>query len=290
MRVRGERLGQMRAVSFDVIAKTAKRMCMEATYKLDDKMVKTFEAARETEVSPLGKEVLQQLIENAQIAREEDYPICQDTGDAVFFIELGQEVRVEGGGLIDAINKGVAEGYLEGYLRLSMVGDPLRRKNTGDNTPAMITLQLVPGDKLKISFLAKGGGCENMSAFKMLTPADGVKGVKEFVIGTVRRAGGNPCPPTVVGVGIGGTFDQCCMLAKKALFREIGQKHPDPFYAQLEAELLGEINKLGIGPMGLGGRITSVGVHIETLPCHITSLPVAVNMDCHAHRHMSVVL
>ena len=280
----------MRTITFDTIAEQVKQMCMEATYNLSENMVKTFQSAAQTEASPLGKEVLQQLIDNARIAREEDYPICQDTGDAVFFVELGQDVRIEGGGLIEAINKGVAEGYREGYLRFSMVADPLRRKITGDNTPAMVTLQLVPGDKLKLSFLAKGGGCENMSAFKMLTPADGVNGVKEFVVDTIKNAGGNPCPPVVIGVGLGGTFDQCCMLAKKALLREVGEKHPDPFYAQLEAELLEEINKLGIGPMGLGGRTTAVVVHIETLPCHITSLPVAVNMDCHAHRQKSVVL
>jgi len=280
----------MRTISFDAIAEQTKRMCIEATYNLSENLVKKFESAKQCEVSPLGKEVLQQLVDNARIAREEDYPICQDTGDAVFFVELGQDVRIEGGGLVDAINKGVAEGYRDGFLRFSMVADPLRRKNTGDNTPAMVTVKLVPGDRLKLSFLAKGGGCENMSAFKMLTPADGAKGVKDFVVNTVKNAGGNPCPPVVVGVGLGGTFDQCCMLAKKALLREVGEKHPDPFYAQLEAELLDEINKLGIGPMGLGGRTTAVAVHIETLPCHITSLPVAVNMDCHAHRQKTVVL
>jgi len=280
----------MRSISSDAIAEQVKRMCIEATHNLSERMVKKFQDAKQTEPSLLGKDVLQQLVENARIAREEDYPICQDTGDAVFFVELGQNVRIEGGGLIDAINKGVAKGYREGFLRFSMVADPLRRKNTGDNTPAMVTIQLVPGDKLKLSFLAKGGGCENMSAFKMLTPADGVKGVKGFVVDTINNAGGNPCPPVVVGVGLGGTFDQCCMLAKKALLREIGEKNTDPFYAQLEAELLDDINKLGIGPMGLGGRTTAVAVHIETLPCHITSLPVAVNMDCHAHRQKSVVL
>jgi len=280
----------MRIIRFEDIAEQTKRMCMEATYNLSDSMVKKFQSAQQAETSPLGKEVLQQLIDNSRIAREENYPICQDTGDAVFFVEIGQDVHVEGGSLVDAINKGVANGYREGYLRFSIVADPLRRKNTGDNTPAMVTLWLVPGDKLKLSFLAKGGGCENMSAFKMLTPADGVKGVKDFVVSTIKNAGGNPCPPVFVGVGLGGTFDQCCMLAKKALLREIGEKHPDPFYAQLEAELLGEINRLGIGPMGLGGRTTAVEVHIETLPCHITSLPVAVNMDCHAHRQKTVVL
>ena len=280
----------MRSITFDSIVEQTRRMCMEATYNLSDNMVTKFQSAKQDEVSPLGKEVLQQLIDNARIAREEDYPICQDTGDAVFFIELGQDVRIEGGGLFDAISKGVAEGYRQGFLRFSMVEDPLRRRNTGDNTPPMVTIQLVPGDKLKMSFLAKGGGCENMSAFKMLTPAEGVRGVREFVVDTVKNAGGNPCPPTVVGVGLGGTFDQCCMLAKKALFREIGEKHPDPFYAELETEFLSEINKLGIGPMGLGGRTTSIAVNIETLPCHITSLPVAVNMDCHAHRQKSVVM
>jgi len=280
----------MRTISFDTISEQTKRLCIEATYSLSENMVKRFESAKQGEVSPLGKEVLQQLIDNARVAREEDYPICQDTGDAVFFVELGQDVRIEGGGLIDAINRGVAEGYREGFLRFSMVADPLRRKNTGDNTPAMVTVQIVQGDRLRLSFLAKGGGCENMSAFKMLTPAEGAKGVKDFVVSTVRNAGGNPCPPVVVGVGLGGTFDQCCMLAKKALLREVGEKHPDPFYAQLEAELLDEVNKLGIGPMGLGGRTTAVAVHIETLPCHITSLPVAVNLDCHAHRQKTVVL
>jgi fumarate hydratase subunit alpha len=280
----------MRSISSDAIAEQVKRMCIEATYNLSERMVKKFQDAKHTEPSPLGKDVLQQLVENARIAREEDYPICQDTGGAVFFVELGQDVRIEGGGLVDAINKGVAQGYREGFLRFSMVADPLRRKNTGDNTPAMVTIQLVSGDRLKLSFLAKGGGCENMSAFKMLTPADGVKGVKDFVVETINNAGGNPCPPVIVGVGLGGTFDQCCMLAKKALLREIGEKNPDPFYAQLEAELLDDINKLGIGPMGLGGRTTAVAVHVETLPCHITSLPVAVNMDCHAHRQKSVVL
>jgi len=280
----------MRTVNFDAIAEQTKRMCIEATHNLSENMVKKFQSAGQAETSRLGREVLQQLIDNARIAREENYPICQDTGDAVFFVELGQEVQVEGGGLVDAINRGVAEGYREGYLRFSMVEDPLRRKNTGDNTPAMVTIQLVPGDRLRLSFLAKGGGCENMSAFKMLTPADGAKGVKDFVVDTIKKAGGNPCPPVVVGVGIGGTFEQCCMLAKKALLREVGQRHPDPFYAQLEGELLDEINNLGIGPMGLGGRTTAVAVHIETLPCHITSLPVAVNMDCHAHRQKSVVL
>jgi fumarate hydratase subunit alpha len=280
----------MRTIRFETIAEQTKRICIEANYRLNENMMKKLQSAKDTESSALGREVLQQLVDNARIAREGDYPICQDTGDAVFFVELGQEVRIEGGGLIDAINKGVAEGYREGYLRFSMVADPLRRKNTGDNTPAMVTLQLVRGDMLKMSFLAKGGGCENMSAFKMLTPAEGVKGMKEFVVNTVKNAGGNPGPPVVVGVGLGGTFDHCCMLAKKALFGEIGEKHPDPYYAQLEAELLGEINKLGIGPMGLGGRTTAVAVHIETLPCHIASLPVAVSMDCHAHRQKSIIL
>lgn len=280
----------MRVLNFAAIAEEAKRMCIEANHVLSESMLDRFESAQQTEISPLGKDILRQLVENARIARQENYPICQDTGDAVFFVELGQDVRIEGGGLIDAINKGVADGYREGYLRFSMVTDPLRRKNTGDNTPAMVTLQLVPGEKLKLSFLAKGGGCENMSAFKMLTPADGVRGVKEFVAKTVKEAGGNPCPPVVVGVGLGGTFDQCCMLAKKALFREIGEKHPDPYYQRLEGELMDEINKLGIGPMGLGGSTTALAVHIETLPCHIASLPVAVNFDCHAHRLKSVVL
>lgn len=280
----------MKTVKFSRIVDEVKELCIEANYVLDDSVVKSFELALEKETSPLAQEILKQLIENARVACDEQYPICQDTGTAVFLVELGQEVEIVGGSVLDAIRQGVSSGYREGYLRGSMVGDPLQRKNTGDNTPPMVTVQLVPGDNLRIMCLAKGGGCENMSAFKMLTPAEGVEGVKRFVVETVRDAGGNPCPPIVVGVGIGGTFEQCAFLSKKALFRNLGERHPDPFYAKLEEELLERINKLGIGPMGLGGRTTALDVHIETLPCHIASLPVAVNMDCHAHRMKGVTL
>jgi len=283
----GESRG-MRTIAFNTIVEHTKRLCIGESQILDGSMVKRFQSARQTQSSPPGREV-QQLVDNAQIAREEGYPICQDIAHAVFFVELGQDIRIEGGALTDAINKGVAEACREGYPRYSIVADPLKRKDTGDIS-AVLTLQLVRGDRLRLSFLAKGAGCDNMSGFKMLTPADGVNGVKDFVLDTVRAASGKPCPPVVVGVGMGGTFDLCCMLAEKALFRGLGAGHPDPFYAQLETELLDEINRLGTGPKRLDGRTTTVAVHIETLPCHIASLPVAVNMNCHAHGHRSVVL
>jgi len=280
----------MREIHVDKIVATVKKLCMEANYYLGDDVVQALQQALKTEESPLGRSILAQLIENQQIARSEQIPICQDTGFAVLFVNLGQEVRITGGNLIDAINEGVRQGYIEGYLRKSIVRDPLNRVNTGDNTPAVVHLEMSPGDRLSITIAPKGGGSENMSEVRVLKPADGVEGVKQFVIDLVRRSGGNPCPPIIVGVGIGGTFEKCAELAKRALLRELGSQHPDPFYANLEKELLSEINKLGIGPQGLGGSTTALAVFIEPYPCHIASLPVAVNIQCHAARHKSAVI
>jgi len=263
---------------------------MEANYNLGQDVIEAFKSAYENEQSVTGKDILQQLIENAQIARNESVPMCQDTGFAVIFLELGQEVRIEGGGLEDAVNEGVRKGYQEGYLRKSIVGHPLERVNTGDNTPAVIHTRIVPGDKLKIIVAPKGGGSENMSAIKMLKPAEGVEGVKKFVVETVKAAGPNPCPPIVVGVGIGGTFEKAALLAKEALLRPVGQASSDPYAANLEKELLELVNKLGIGPQGLGGKTTALAVHVNTHPAHIASLPVAVNINCHASRHKEVEL
>jgi fumarate hydratase subunit alpha len=262
---------------------------MEACCVVNEEMNIGFQKALQQEESPIGIEVLTQIIENAQIATAEFVPMCQDTGVTVVFVELGEEVCFEGSGLIEAINRGVAEGYQTGYLRKSMVRDPLRRQNTQDNTPAIVHIDLVPGDKLKIMVAAKGGGAENMSALRMLRPAEGLPGIMDFVLEVVKKAGPNACPPLVVGIGIGGNLEKSALLAKKALFRPLGQRHPDPFYAQLEEELIEKINKLGIGPQGMGGKVTTLDVHMEVFPCHIASLPVAVNLDCHAHRHKEVV-
>jgi len=280
----------MREISVDIIRDEVKRLCIEANYFLGDDVLQAFHTFREKEESPLAAEILDQLIENARIASDEEVPICQDTGFAVIFIELGQEVQLTGGNLAEAVNEGVRQGYEKGYLRKSIVTDPLDRVNTGDNTPAILYTDIVPGDRVKITIAPKGGGSENMSRIKMLKPADGADGVKSFVIETVQLAGSNPCPPIVVGVGIGGTFDKCAQLAKKALLRELGSTHPDPFYAAMEQELLEKVNNLGIGPQGLGGRTTALGVHIEPHPCHIASLPAAVNIQCHVARHTHLVI
>lgn len=280
----------MRTIETQVITKAVKQLCMESNYALKDDVAGALRKAREQEVSETGKEILRQLLENAEIARKESLPLCQDTGVAVFFVEIGQEVAISGGSLSDAVNQGVREGYGEGFLRKSMVAHPLKRVNTGDNTPAIIHSESVPGDRLKITFMAKGGGCENMSGLKILTPAEGVAGVKKFVVQRVQEAGSNPCPPIVVGVGIGGNFEKSAYLSKKALLRPVGSKNPDTDVARLEQELLDEINGLGIGPQGLGGTVTALAVHVEVFPCHITSLPVAVNIECHSHRHGEAVL
>jgi fumarate hydratase subunit alpha len=261
---------------------------MDANFKLAADVRAAVENARATEESPVGREILDQMLENAAIAEREQIAICQDTGFAVFFVELGDRVSIEGGTLVDAINEGVRAGYREGYLRKSIC-HPLTRKNTGDNTPAIVHLELVAGDGLKILLAPKGAGSENMSQVAMLKPSDGLEGIKTMVIERVRGAGANPCPPVVVGVGIGGTMEKAAIIAKKAMLRSIGSANPDPELAALEAELLKKINDLGIGPQGLGGRTTALAVHIEVFPCHIASLPVAVNINCHATRHKEIV-
>jgi fumarate hydratase subunit alpha len=280
----------LRQVEALTITNLVAEMCQEANIFLGDDVVNALKKALTQEESPAGKEVLKQLIENLEIARNEQIPVCQDTGFAVFFVEWGQEVHLTGGSLEDAINEGVRKGYREGYLRKSIVADPLERVNTGDNTPAVIYTSLVPGDKVKITFAPKGGGSENMSTVKMLKPSDGVDGVVDFVVNHVKESGPNPCPPIVVGVGIGGTFDKVAVMAKKALVRPLGQPHPEPFYADLEQRILKEINDLGIGPQGFGGRVTALAVHIETFPAHIASLAAAVNINCHVARHVERVI
>ncbi len=279
----------MREVDVKEITAQVKRLCMEANYDLGEDVLKAFNDYSAAEESPAGREILEQLIENARIAAEERTPICQDTGLAVFFIELGQEVHLIGGDFDQAIHEGVRQGYQEGYLRKSSC-HPFTRKNLGDNTPAIIHLELVPGDKIHIKFAPKGGGSENMSRVIMLTPAVGRQGIIDYIIELIKEVGPNPCPPTVVGVGIGGTFERAAYLAKKTLLRPIGSKNPDPDLAQMEEEVLEKINKLGIGPQGLGGRTTSLAVHIDLVPCHIASLPLAVNIQCHAARHKEVTI
>ncbi|UCG92557.1 MAG: fumarate hydratase [candidate division WOR-3 bacterium] len=279
----------MREVATQTIVDTVARLCMEANYFLGDDVIKVFQEGLKKEESETGKNILNQLLQNAEIAKTENIPICQDCGFAVVFMELGTDVCVQGN-IIDAINEGVRKGYTEGYLRKSIVSDPIKGKNTGDNTPAIVHTTFVPGDRIKITVAPKGGGSENMSEVKMGKPADGIEGVKNFVIDRVLRSSANPCPPIVVGVGIGGTFEYVAFLAKKALLRDIGQRHPDPFYADVERELLERINKLGIGPMGLGGRITALDVFIEVHPRHIASFPAAVNINCHAARHKTAII
>lgn len=280
----------MRKIEAGVVTETVERLCIEANYVLSDDLVHALKGALEREESPSGKYVLTQLIENASTSKEGQYPACQDTGFTVAFLELGHEVEVVGGDLYRTINHGVARGYKKGYLRASIVRDPLNRVNTGDNTPAVIHTELVPGDRLKITLMAKGGGCENQSRSAMLIPAKGKQGVVDFVVDVVSRGAVSACPPIIVGVGIGGTFDECALISKKALLRPVGSPHPDPSTAELEKELLGKINNLGIGPQGFGGRVTALAVHVEKYPCHIASLPVAVNIECHSHRVRSATL
>ncbi len=266
-------------------------MCMKANFVLGDDVLESLKTAEENEESPLGKETLHQLIENARIAREESVPLCQDCGTAVVFLEVGQDVHIVEGELTAAVEEGVRQGYGEGYLRKSMVRQPFSaRVNTKDNTPPIIHTEIVPGDRLKITVMCKGGGAENMSRLGMLTPGAGRQGVIDFVVKTVDEAGGKSCPPLVVGVGIGGTADMVILLAKKALLRKIGEPNRDPEIAALEKEILDRVNDLGIGPGGLGGRITALAVHAEVMPAHIASMPVAVNMQCHSSRHQEVVL
>jgi fumarate hydratase subunit alpha len=280
----------MRDIHASSITDAVKKLCMEANWNLEPDMLRAFDRALTTERSPAGKQVLQILKDNAEKARTKRIPYCQDTGFVVCFVELGQDVHVTGGALYDAINEGVRQGYKEGYLRASIVKSPFDRVNTGDNTPAVIHVDVAPGAELKIMIMAKGGGCENRSKYKMLTPAEGIQGVKEFIIECVKTAGPDACPPLILGVGIGGTFEKAAINSKKALFRELGSPNADPSIDALEKELLDRANRLGIGPQGYGGDTTSFGIHIVTYPCHITSLPVAVTIECHAHRHKEVAL
>ncbi|MFP4663262.1 MAG: fumarate hydratase [Bacteroidales bacterium] len=275
----------MREIDVSKLTKVIRDLSIEASVVANDDLVDALNKAHNSESSPVGKAVLGQLIENIDIAKKDKTPICQDTGFTVIYLDVGQDVHFTGGDLTEAINKGVAEGYVEGYLRKSIVANPITDpKNTGDNTPAIIHTHIVPGDEVKITLLPKGGGSENMSRLKMMKPADGVEGIKDFVIETVSQAGGNPCPPTVIGVGVGGTFDHVAWLAKKAISRRFGQRHPNPQIAGYETQWLKEINKLGIGPAGLGGNTTSLELFIEEHPRHIATFPVAVNIQCHAAR------
>lgn len=279
----------MREIDVKLITEKVKDLCMEANTDLGEDVLEAFDRSIEKEESPLGVEILKELKENARIARDERVAICQDTGFAVVFIELGQDVHLVGGGLKEAIFEGVRQGYRDGYLRKSIC-HPFTRSNTGDNTPAIIHTEIVHGNQVKITVAPKGGGSENMSRVVMLTPSDGIEGIKRYIVQRVKESGSNPCPPTIVGVGIGGTFELAAFLAKKSLLRPLESKNPDPELDQLEFEILTEINKLGIGPQGLGGRTTSLAVHILMMPCHIASLPLAVNIQCHAQRHKEVIL
>ncbi len=280
----------MRTLAAGEVTAAVRDLCIRINHEVGADMLAALERARAAEESEVGHAVLDSLLENARVARERLYPICQDTGTAVVFLDVGQDLHISGGPLEDAIHEGVRRGYREGYLRASVVRGPLDRVNTGDNTPAIIYTRIVPGDRLGIAILAKGAGCDNMSRIAMLTPADGREGLVRFVVGTVAEAGPNPSPPLVVGVGVGGTFELAALLSKRALLRPVGSPHPDPEVAALEEELLRRINALGIGPAGFGGRVTALAVHVETHPTHIASLPVAVNLDCHSHRAGSVVL
>ena len=280
----------MRTLNVEEISKNIKEMCIEANHFLSKDMDIAMKNAVSTEKSPLGKKILSQLQDNLKIAGKDMIPICQDTGMAVVFLEIGQDVHLTGGDLAEAIDEGVRRGYDKGYLRKSVVKDPVRRGNTGDNTPAMLYTEIVPGDKIKVTVGPKGFGSENMSMIRMFKPSAGLQGIKDFILEVVETAGPNPCPPMVVGVGIGGTFDKCALLAKKALMRPLNTENPDPYYADLEKEMLEKINKLGIGPQGFGGKTTAIGLNIETMPTHIAGMPCAVNINCHVTRHKTEVL
>jgi len=280
----------MREIKVSQVTEAIRKLCIDANYYLGSDIKNRLIKSHEEEDWDIAKGILNKILINADIAKNEDMPMCQDTGMACVFIEIGQEVQVVGGALEDAINEGVRQGYKDGYLRKSVVKDPLDRVNTKDNTPAMIYYNIVPGDKLKITVAPKGFGSENMSQIKMLKPSDGLQGVKDFIIKVVKEAGPNPCPPIIVGVGIGGTFDKAATIAKKALIRSIDIRNENPFYAELEEELVTMINELGIGPQGFGGKTTALAVNIETYPTHIAGLPVAVNINCHATRHAEIEL
>ncbi|HHF51490.1 MAG: fumarate hydratase [Candidatus Aminicenantes bacterium] len=285
----------MKTINLSEVRDRVKDIVQKANFELQDDVMKVIEEMEKKEESPAGKAVFEQIKQNAQIAKDEKLGLCQDTGLAVFFVELGEDVRFHRDdgleSLRDAITQGTREGYEEGYLRKSVVADPIRRKNTGDNTPAYIHWELDKGDHFKVQFVAKGGGAENMSQVRMFAPAAGKEGIEDFVVEVIDTGGSNPCPPTIVGVGLGGNFEYSALLAKKALLRKpLGSHNPDPFYADMEKRLLERINNLGIGPQGMGGRITSLAVHIEAFPCHIASMPAAVNVQCHSHRVLSFEL
>lgn len=279
----------MREVNSKVIEDSVMKMCIDGCINLDKSVIDSFKENREKESSEVAINILDILIENANIAKETNKPLCQDTGMAVFFVKIGQDVHITGDNITDAINKGVSRGYTEGYLRKSVVS-PIERINTNDNTPAVIHYDIVKGDKIEIDYAAKGFGSENMSQMKMLKPSDGIDGIKEFILKVVKEAGPNPCPPIVVGVGIGGTVDKCAQIAKKSLFREIGIHNKDAFIEDLEKEMLEKVNNLGIGPQGLGGKTTALAVNIESYPTHIAGLPVVVNINCHSSRHKKVII
>jgi len=281
----------MREINVEEITRTVEKLCIESNYYLPEDVKKALEEALKKEESPLGVEILSDILKNQEIARTKDVPICQDTGLAVIFLELGQDVRLVGGNLNEAIDEGVRRGYKKGYLRKSAVDDPfIVRKNTGDNTPAIIHTKVVSGENIKLILAPKGGGSENMSALAMLKPSEGIKGIKKFVLDTVEKAGSNPCPPIIVGIGIGGTIEKTTLIAKQSLLRKVGDHNPNPKVAELEKELLEEINKLGIGPQGFGGRTTALAVNIETFPAHIASMPVAINIQCHVARHQEAII
>jgi fumarate hydratase subunit alpha len=280
----------MKEIHVSEIVKAVKKLCIDANYYLSSDIRDRLKEAYDKETWAIAKDIIDKILINADIAKNENVPMCQDTGMACVFIEFGQDVHVVGGSLKDAVNEGVRQGYSEGYLRKSVVKDPIDRVNTKDNTPAVIYYDIVPGDKLRITVAPKGFGSENMSQLKMLKPSDGLEGVKNFILKVVKEAGPNACPPLVVGIGIGGTFDKSAALAKKALIRPTGERNGDPFYAELEKELMEKINELGIGPQGFGGRSTALAVNIEAYATHIAGLPVAVNINCHATRHAEVEL
>ena|SRR5690554_5621996 len=280
----------LRSIHVDEITQAVEKLCMEANYDLGEDVLSKFKENLEKEESPLGREVYERLIENAKIAHEERVPMCQDTGMSVIFVEVGQDLHIQGGSLEEAINKGVVLGYTNGYLRKSMVKDPFDRVNTGDNTPAIIHYEVVPGDTLKITIAPKGAGSENMGALKMCKPSEGLEGVIQFVVDTVDKAGGNPCPPIIVGVGVGGSMEKATYLAKKSLLRQTGEPNKEERLAEIEREILRRVNNLGIGPQGFGGTTTALAVHMEVYPTHIACLPVAVNIQCHAARHKEIVL
>ena len=280
----------MREIHFDKIVAVLRRLCIDANVEIRPDTIEAFHRALEQEDSEIGRQVLKQLIHNAEVAKERRIPFCQDTGYAVVFVEFGQQVHIVGGSFAEAINEGVRRGYQQGFLRKSMVRHPIERINTGDNTPAVIHTEIVPGENLKISLLIKGAGCDNVSALRMFTPAEGLEAAKDFIVATADRAGPNASPPFVIGVGIGGPFARAALLAQKALLWPVGKPNADKVLAAIEQELLERINSLGIGPAGFGGRVTALGVHIEAFATHIASFPVAVNVDCHSHRGKEVVL